>query len=71
MSYVYRCQVCAGMPVWTLTRIGDAATAWSCNEHLAATGLELQRSWEDTELRLTMYIGPDMAVPTDGVTVEP
>lgn len=46
----YACQVDNGEAVWQLTRIGDVATTWSCDEHLPDVLRDLQRDWEITQV---------------------
>lgn len=46
----YRCQVDNGEADWSLSRIGDLATSWACDEHLPAVLRDLQRGWEITQV---------------------
>jgi hypothetical protein len=51
VSLVYCCEICdARDPHWSLTRRGDVATAWACDDHLAQAAEGLQRDHELTEL---------------------
>ena len=55
MSYAFRCEVCAAMPLWRIERRGDAVVSWACMDggHLVTVLDRLQRSWEITELVVT------------------
>lgn len=46
----FRCQVDNGEAAWRLTRLGDVATSWACDEHLHAVARDLQRDWEVTQI---------------------
>lgn len=50
--YAFKCGECDGEPAWRITRIGDVATTWACDEHLAHECHRMQRDWEVTELRI-------------------
>lgn len=51
----FRCEVCHGDPTWRLTRIGDAALTWACDDHVGAACHRLQRDHEITEVRVVHY----------------
>jgi len=55
MTYAYRCEVCGGDAVWTLTRRGDVAATWADAEHLHEVLLNLQRDFEVTEIVVRHY----------------
>jgi len=45
------CEVCdTADPHWSITRRGDVATTWACDDHLASACAGLQRGGEVTEL---------------------
>lgn len=50
--YAFRCGECDGDPAWRITRIGDVATTWACDEHLAHECHRFQRPWEITKLSI-------------------
>ena len=50
MSYVDRCEVCDGEPMWNITRRGDVVTSWACGPHLSGVCDAMQRDFEVTEL---------------------
>ena len=50
MAPALACEVCHGDPVWRITRRGDAAVSWACDEDLDTVCHNLQRDWEITEL---------------------
>lgn len=50
MSRAFLCAVCDADPQWRITRIGDVATSWACDEHLPSECHRMQRDWEVTEL---------------------
>ena len=51
MSRAYCCEVCdAADPHWVLTRRGDVAVSWACDDDLAQVAARLQRDHEVTEL---------------------
>lgn len=56
MSRAYRCEVCDGEPMWSITRIGDVATTWACPNDLSAACDRMQRDFEVTELRVTHHV---------------
>ena len=49
-GYAFRCEVCDGLPLWRLTRIGDVATTWACADHVSVALDRLQRDHEVTEV---------------------
>jgi hypothetical protein len=50
MSLAFRCEIDGEDPHWRITRIGDVATSWACDSHLAIVCDRLQRDFEVTEL---------------------
>jgi hypothetical protein len=48
------CRACNADPIWTISRIGDMATSWACNDDLAAVCEWLQRDFEVTQLRVRL-----------------
>jgi hypothetical protein len=57
MSYAYRCEVCAAMPLWRIERRGDATVSWACmnSGHLVTVMDRLLQPWRNrTELIVTM-----------------
>lgn len=55
MSRAFRCEVCDGEPMWSITRIGDVASTWACPADLSAVCDRMQRDFEVTELRVTHH----------------
>lgn len=52
IGYCYGCNIEA---IWSVTRIGDVATGWACNNHLAEVCDHFQRDFEVTELKVELY----------------
>lgn len=51
MSFLGCCEICDDAdPRWSVTRIGDVATTWACDDHLSQVAGRLQRDREITEL---------------------
>lgn len=48
--YAFKCGECDGDPSWRITRRGDVAVTWACDNHLAHECHRFQRDWEITEL---------------------
>lgn len=55
MSYAYRCEVCDGDPLWTITREGDVVVSWVCAADLSTVCERLQRDHEVTRLIVKHY----------------
>ena len=55
MSAAYRCEVCGGDPIWTLTRMGDAVRTWTDDEHLSEVLTRLQRDFEVTNVNVRLH----------------
>lgn len=49
------CRVCNVIPAWVISRIGDMASSWACDDHLGAVCDWLQRDFEVTELNVRSH----------------
>jgi hypothetical protein len=53
--HIGRCYGCDIEAKWVITRLGDVATGWACDDHLSAVSEDLQRDFEVTELKVQLW----------------